>query len=120
MPVIETRRFRRFSVNAPCLVKSAHAVAESNKTPVLVKTKDVSKGGLCFVANSRWSIGSEIECVIELQIGSFLSEPLKLRCRGRIVRVVVDDQNHIEVGATIEHHSYLVSRRKKEVRETAA
>lgn len=112
MPVFETRRFRRFAVNVPCLVKPARAVAESKESTLSAKTKDISRGGLCFVADSRWEIGSEIECVIELQVGPLSQAPVKLRCWGKVVHVTVNEKNRVEVGATIEHHSFLTTIKK--------
>ncbi len=114
MPVMNSSRNRRFSLNVPCWVKPARAAGKPKTIGVMAETKDISRGGICFVADAGWKVGSEIECVIQLQMESPPKPPLELRCRGKIVRVVTNDPERIEVGATIEHYSNLAPRKSGE------
>jgi hypothetical protein len=108
MPVATKRRFRRFAVNVPCFVRPSKYAGE-NEGQVPGETKDISRGGLCIVAKGGWTIGTEIECVIQLPFESASNEPIELQCQGRIVRIGPQDgtDERIEVGAAIERFTYV-------------
>jgi c-di-GMP-binding flagellar brake protein YcgR len=100
------RRFRRVALNVPCAVRPLHTHPEVKINPIPAETKDISQGGMCFVGNADWEVGTEYECVLELEPGPLSGKPMKIKCRGRIVRVAKRESGHLEVGATIEHFSY--------------
>ena len=66
MPALQQRRFQRFAVNVPCAVRPLHKYAGIKVQPISAETKDISRGGICFVANAAWKVGTEIECVLQL------------------------------------------------------
>ena len=107
MPAIEQRRFRRFAVRVPCLVKRSRAPEAPMETRVHAETRDISRGGLSFVAKADWQVGTEIECVIHLLVEPLPNKPVQIQCSGKIVRVVPRKQGGMEVAASIEHFSYL-------------
>ena len=106
MPATVHRRFRRFSVNVRCLVKPRRAHKAIKVSVIPAETKDISRGGLCFVASADWKVGTEIECAIELPLQPSPLEPVKIRCRGTIVRIIEREPGRFEVGASIDHFSY--------------
>jgi hypothetical protein len=106
MPASTERRFRRFSVNVPCYVKPSKTRHGSKATVIPAETTDISRGGLCLVANADWKIGTEFECVLHLPVEPSPKKPIEIQCYGRIVRVVHRAQGGIEVGATIDRFSY--------------
>jgi hypothetical protein len=109
MPVMEKRRFRRFAVHVPCFVKHAHSRAPQSATRRVIpaETRDISRGGLSLVMNADWKVGTEIECVIQLQVQPAPQKPVEIECRGKIVRVNPQERGGFEVGASIEQFSYL-------------
>jgi|SRR5579883_734802 len=107
MAIIEQRRSRRFLVNVPCLVKSSRLKKQAPpSSPVPAETVDISRSGLSFLCQAEWKVGTEIECEIELPREFTRRGPVKIHCRGKVVRVVPEGAN-IRVGARIEHFSYL-------------
>jgi c-di-GMP-binding flagellar brake protein YcgR len=106
MPVVDTRKYRRFSVQVPCTVQPSRRRARLHETPVSAETKDISKGGMCFVVNEGWKIGTVFHCVLKLRIDPFLQEPVEIQCRGKIVRVIGQERGRYEIGATIDHYTY--------------
>lgn len=112
MPVVDTRRYRRFSVQVPCVVRPSRSRARLHDTPIAAETKDISKGGICFVVEEGWKVGMVFQCVLKLRIDPFSLEPVEIQCRGKIVRVIGQESGRYEIGATIDHYTY--RRRKKE------
>ncbi len=102
---LESRQFRRFSIHAPCLVRSSRAHTKKKVSPIVAETRDISRGGLCFEASAEWNIGTEFQCAIELPLEISPDGIVKLQCRCKVVRVVRLENNRIEVGATIEHYT---------------
>lgn len=112
MPVVDTRRFRRFAIQVPCVLRPTRKLARIRATPIEAQTKDISKGGICFVVDEGWKVGTVFQCVLKLRIDPFSLEPLEIQCRGKIVRVTGQEQGRYEIGATIDHYTY--PRRHKE------
>jgi PilZ domain-containing protein len=117
MPLLESRRFRRYSIHAPCLVRPSRNRRSRTIPAVPAETKDISSGGLCFEGNANWDVGTEFQCVIQIPPFRSLPKPIRLQCRGKIVRVVELVPGRIEVGATIERYSYLHPRERVEKSE---
>lgn len=112
MPVVDTRKHRRFSVQVPCTIRPSRKRARLHETPISAETKDISKGGMCFVVDEGWKVGTIFHCVLKLRIDPFSIEPVEIQCRGKIVRVIGQEHGRYEIGATIEHYTY--PRRNKE------
>ncbi len=71
------------------------------------ETRNMSAGGLYFTAVAEWTVGSEVECLIQLPVKTFGGRPVGIRCRGKIARIESLEQGGIGVGATIEHFEFL-------------
>jgi hypothetical protein len=84
----DRRRARRFRVEL--LVEFDHGTG---------LTRDVSVGGVLFVTLQRFSPGDPIECTL---IFEHLDpdRPVRLHCRGQVVRVEPDD-GHMGVAVAI-------------------
>ena len=107
MPAMGKRRFRRFAVNVSCFVKPSRVPKASTERVIPAQTRNISRGGLSIVANGDWEVGTDIECVILLPIFPLPHKPVRILCRGKIVRVVPKEEGGMEIGATIGHISYL-------------
>ena len=106
MPALQQRRFQRFAVNVPCAVRPLRKYAGIKVHSISAETKDISRGGICIVANAAWRVGTEIECVLQLALEPLPAKPVEIQCRGKIVRVAERENGGLELGATIEHFSY--------------
>ena len=106
---IDQRRFHRYAVNFPCMVRPAKK-RKSHKAPVETaieaETKDVSTGGLYFEASADWKVGTEIECLLHLPAKVTGRQLISIRCRGKIARVTQKAPGIIGVGATIEQSEF--------------
>lgn len=103
IPGEEQRRFRRYSVNFPCQIKSAKRTAKRVSTT----TQDVSCGGLYFSVPGEWEVGASLEFVLQLPLKSMGSKPVALRCQGKVARVVEQDDERVGIGATIERFEFV-------------
>ena len=103
----DQRRSRRYGVQFPCVVSPKEGRKKSPKPSIEVKTKDVSKGGLYFVASVDWKVGTAVECVIELPLEVFGGQRRAIRCRGKIARLVPETDGRIGVGVTIDTFQFI-------------
>ena len=106
-PTAERRRSHRYGVQFPCFVSIKEGRKKAPTPAIEVETKNVGKGGLYFVANVDWKVGTAIECVIELPLEVFGGQRRAIRCRGKIVRLVPEAEERIGVGATIETFQFI-------------
>ncbi len=102
----EQRRFRRYAVNFPCLVKPRGAREAAVLPELQSETYDVSRGGLFFVASADWKVGTAIECELRLPVNASAGRPVGIRCGGTIARVVPQEEGRVGVGATIKHYEF--------------
>ena len=113
---IDQRRFHRYAVNFPCMVRPAKK-RKSHKAPVETaieaETKDVSTGGLYFEASADWKVGTEIECLLHLPAKVFGRQPVAIRCRGKIARVTQKAPGSIGVGATINSLNFSILKKNE-------
>ncbi len=79
-PQAEKRSTRRFSLRLPVSVK----YSEKEKP---AETRDVSARGICFMIDAPISEGSDIEFTLTLPPEITLTENIRVRCAGRVVRV---------------------------------
>ena len=98
----EQRRFRRYALQFPCVVRPKERRKKAAKSAIRVETKDISKGGLYFVAHADWKVGTAIECTIELPLQVFGGRRVGIQCRGKIARLVSETEGRIGVGATVD------------------
>lgn len=102
----DQRRFRRYAVNFPCVVKPRKKRKAVEVAEFQAETQDVSSGGLFFLASTEWEIGTEIECELRLPVKAFGGRPIGIHCRGKVARVVQQDGNRVGIGATIDHYEF--------------
>src|SRR5437588_509815 len=79
----EQRTSRRFALKLPVSIRCENGEI----TEVPAETRDVSAQGVFFYTGSRLSKGSKVEFTLTLPPDITLTESIRVRCRGRIVRI---------------------------------
>jgi len=104
-PQPERRAAQRFAMSSPVQVQSP-----DDTFPLeTALSHDVSAKGIFFLMNSRPREGSRIEFTITLPPEVTLSDPMRVNCKGRVIRVVdVESAKRIGVGATIEGYNSFI------------
>ena len=100
----EKRATRRFALRLP--VEVAHSENESQAKAA--QTRDVSARGICFYVDSEITVGAAIEFTFTLPPEITLTESIRVRCKGKVVRV--DDGNpdrKVAVAAVIDEYEFL-------------
>jgi len=99
----DQRRFQRFGVKLPCRVKPRTKRKGPAVQELEVETKDVSRGGMFFMAATDLAIGTAIDFELDLP-ASLLPTPARIRCRGTVTRVVPQPGGRVGIGATIDYY----------------
>lgn len=100
----EKRGTRRFALRLPLTV----SYAENGKSEKAAQTRDVSARGICFYTDSAMDAGSEIEFTLTLPPEITLTESIRVRCKGKIVRVEDTAPNgKVAVAAVIHEYEFL-------------
>ncbi len=102
----DQRRFRRYNVSFPCMVKPKRARKVAPEPDLTAQTLDISSGGIFLFAAADWSIGTEIECELRLPVKAFAGRAVGIRCRCKVARIVPQPEGKIGIGATIEHYEF--------------
>jgi hypothetical protein len=76
------RGARRFPLRLPVSVSNGE-----NQEPHTAQTRDVSARGICFYIDSPIQAGSAIDFTLTLPPEITLTESIRVRCKGRVVRV---------------------------------
>ena len=82
-PQPEKRSMRRFSLDLPISVK----FLDNGKHEQSGHTRDVSSRGVFMFLETEIAVGAPIEFVMTLPPEITLSEPIRVRCTGKVVRV---------------------------------
>ena len=98
----EKRATRRFALRLPVAVAVTHDGSEEKNA----QTRDVSARGICFYVDSAISPGSLIEFTLTLPPEITLTESIKVRCKGKVVRVD-DGDGKVAVAAVIDEYEFL-------------
>ena len=99
----EKRATRRFASRLPVSV-----IAPGNGSHEhAAQTRDVSARGICFYLDSAISSGSSIEFTLTLPPEITLTESIRVRCKGRVVRVESGANNKMAVAAVIDEYEFL-------------
>jgi hypothetical protein len=99
----EQRRSRRFPIHLPLTVRRT----EGNLLDEIVtETRDVSSGGLRFFLPEGLKIGSRIEILMTFPHELTQAGPVRVRCRGRVVRNNLESSGQAEVSASIERFQF--------------
>jgi hypothetical protein len=99
---IEKRAIRRFALQLPVTVTAA-----SGEELAKAHTKDVSSHGVCFCCDSALEANSEIEFTVTLPAEVTMTEPISVRCQGKVVRVSGDASGSFQVAAAIETYEFV-------------
>ena len=102
-PTSDMRNTRRFSLKLPLTVKFSNGEGET-----AAQTKDVSARGVFFYMDSAPAKGSSIEFTLTLPPEITLTESIKVKCNGKVVRV---DQpangGQIGIAAAIDQYDFI-------------
>jgi hypothetical protein len=100
----EKRTTRRFALKLPVAVSYP-----GSNTPITeAQTRDVSARGISFYVDSAIAPGSAIEFTLTLPAEITLTEAIRVRCKGKVVRL--DEGNpagKVAVAAVIEEYEFL-------------
>ena len=99
----DKRATRRFALHLPVSVR----YAEGEETHQ-AQTRDVSARGICFFVESGIQAGSPIDFTLTLPPEITLTESIRVRCKGRVVRVEGGaPTGKMAVAAVIEEYEFL-------------
>jgi hypothetical protein len=99
----DKRGTRRFALRLPVTVRY-----EPNEQEHAAQTRDVSARGICFYVDSSIQAGSAIDFTLTLPPEITLTESIRVRCKGRVVRVESGDPaNKLAVAAVIDEYEFL-------------
>src|SRR5271167_1441219 len=99
----DKRATRRFALRLPVTVRYGE-----NEQEHAAQTRDVSARGICFFVDSAIQAGSPIEFTLTLPPEITLTESIRVRCKGRVVRVEGDrPANKMAVAAVIDEYEFL-------------
>jgi hypothetical protein len=100
----EKRATRRFALRLPVSV----TYSEDGAKEKTAQTRDVSARGICFYVDTAIAAGSAIEFTLTLPPEITLTESIRVRCKGKVVRV--DDggpEGKVAVAAVIDEYEFL-------------
>jgi PilZ domain len=98
------RATRRFALRLPVSVSYSQTGGQEKAA----QTRDVSARGICFYLDSAIATGSPIEFTLTLPPEITLTESIRVKCKGRVVRV--DDTTtggKVAVAAVIDEYEFL-------------
>jgi hypothetical protein len=100
----EKRATRRFALRLPVSVsQNGSAVAAMS-----AQTRDVSARGICFYLEAPLATGSEIEFTLTLPPEITLTESIRVKCKGKVVRVEPElADTKVPVAAVIDEYEFL-------------
>ena len=102
-PNNEQRSTRRFALKLPLTVKTPAGPVE-----VTAETEDVSARGVFFYLDGNIKEGSTIEFTLTLPQEVTLTEGIRVKCVGKVVRVDSEtDGTQLGIAAAIEQYDFL-------------
>ena len=100
----EKRSTRRFALRLPVSLSYAEDQAQEHSA----ETRDVSARGICFYLDLAIAAGSAIEFTLTLPPEITLTESIRVRCKGKVVRVNEGvPEGKVAVAAVIEEYEFL-------------
>lgn len=99
----EQRSSRRFSLKLPVSIR--YAEGEAREVPA--ETRDVSAQGVFFYAGSQLVEGARVEFTLTLPPEITLTDSIRVRCQGRIVRIDNDATPRVGIAAIIEQYDFV-------------
>ena len=101
--VKEQRRSQRFQLTLPLtLVRGSRG--EINK---IGETRNVSSAGVFFVVAETVEMGSLLEFLVTLPEEISMAGPVRLLCKGKVIRIERQDESTVGVAATIERYEFV-------------
>ena len=110
--MIDNRKNRRYDLRLPVELVRAGGEQVSN----LGETRNVSSGGVLFTSDAPVDVGQPIEYLISLPPGPNREARVRLRCLGKVLRLVQSDSkpgngsHHVGVAATMERYEFVRSK----------
>jgi hypothetical protein len=99
----DKRATRRFALRLPVTVRYGE-----NEPEHTAQTRDVSARGICFYVDSAIQAGSTIDFTLTLPPEITLTESIRVRCKGRVVRVEGGNPaSKLAVAAVIDEYEFL-------------
>jgi PilZ domain len=99
----DKRATRRFALRLPVTVRYGE-----NEPEHAAQTRDVSARGICFYVDSAIQAGSAIDFTLTLPPEITLTESIRVRCKGRVVRVEGGNPaSKLAVAAVIDEYEFL-------------
>ena len=101
---VEQRSNRRFSLRLPVSIRYTDGHAEE----VPAETKNVSAQGVFFYVQSKLAEGSRIEFIMTLPPEITMTDAIRVRCQGKVVRLDNSGSGpDIGVAAVIEQYDFI-------------
>jgi PilZ domain len=98
----DKRATRRFALHLPVSVRYGEDAERD------AQTRDVSARGVCFYLDSAIQAGSAIDFTLTLPPEITLTESIRVRCQGRVLRVEGGPTNgKMAVAAVIDEYEFL-------------
>jgi ATP-dependent helicase/DNAse subunit B len=99
----EKRKHRRYDLSLDLEVKG-----RKRGQPIQTQTRDISARGLYFSFTEPLEVGSELNFELNLPPELSGGKDVRVRCRGRIVRVdTVKGSQQVGVASTIETYEFI-------------
>ncbi len=99
----DQRTSRRFSLKLPVSIRFANG--ELHEVPA--ETRDVSAQGVFFYTGSKLQQGERVEFTLTLPPEVTLTDSIRVRCQGRIVRIDGDTHPQVGIAAIIEQYDFV-------------
>jgi hypothetical protein len=100
----EKRATRRFALRLPVSVN----YTDNGTQEKSAQTRDVSARGICFYVDSHIEAGAVIEFTLTLPPEITLTESIRVRCKGKVVRVdPATPDGKVAVAAVIDEYEFL-------------
>ena len=100
----DKRATRRFALRLPVSV----SYSDNGLQEKTAQTRDVSARGICFYVDTAIAAGAAIEFTLTLPPEITLTESIRVRCKGKVLRV--DEgaaDGRVAVAAVIDEYEFL-------------
>jgi hypothetical protein len=100
----DKRATRRFALRLPVSV----SYSDNGLQEKTAQTRDVSARGICFYVDTAIAAGAAIEFTLTLPPEITLTESIRVRCKGKVLRVdEAAADGRVAVAAVIDEYEFL-------------